>query len=63
MLEDDVWIAATVTVTADTRIARGCVIGANAVVTKDTRSMGLYTGVPATPPPQPLKRIVRYWLW
>jgi len=46
-LEEDVWIAANVTVTANTRIARGCVIGANAVVTRDTEPMGLYVGVPA----------------
>jgi len=46
-LEEDVWIAANVTVTANTRIARGCVIGANAVVTRDTDPMGVYAGVPA----------------
>lgn len=46
-LEEDVWIAANVTVTAHTRIARGCVIGANAVVTRDTEPMGVYVGVPA----------------
>jgi acetyltransferase-like isoleucine patch superfamily enzyme len=46
-LEEDVWIAANVTVTANTRIARGCVIGANAVLTRSTEPMGLYAGVPA----------------
>ncbi|MBI4582109.1 MAG: acetyltransferase [Planctomycetes bacterium] len=46
-LEEDVWVAANVTITANTRIARGCVIGANAVVTRDTEPMGLYVGVPA----------------
>ncbi len=46
-LEEDVWVAANVTITANTRIARGCVIGANAVVTRDTEPMGLYAGVPA----------------
>jgi acetyltransferase-like isoleucine patch superfamily enzyme len=46
-LEEDVWVAANVTITADTRIARGCVIGANAVVTRDTEPMGVYGGVPA----------------
>lgn len=46
-LEDDVWIAANVTVTMNTRIARGCVIGANAVVTRNTEPMGVYVGVPA----------------
>jgi acetyltransferase-like isoleucine patch superfamily enzyme len=46
-LEEDVWIAANSTVTAHTRIAKGCIIGANAVVTRDTEPMGLYVGVPA----------------
>jgi acetyltransferase-like isoleucine patch superfamily enzyme len=46
-LEEDVWVAANVTITANTRIARGCVIGANAVVTRDTEPMGVYVGVPA----------------
>ena len=46
-IEQDVWIAANVTVTANTRIARGCVIAANAVVTRDTKPMGVYMGVPA----------------
>jgi acetyltransferase-like isoleucine patch superfamily enzyme len=46
-LEDDVWIAANATITKDTRIAHGCVIGAGAVVTRDTEPMGVYVGVPA----------------
>jgi acetyltransferase-like isoleucine patch superfamily enzyme len=46
-LEEDVWIAANATITANTRIARGCVIGANSVVTRDTEPMGVYVGVPA----------------
>ena len=46
-LEEDVWLCAHVTVTANTTIARGCIIGANAVVTRDTEPMGLYVGVPA----------------
>jgi acetyltransferase-like isoleucine patch superfamily enzyme len=36
-----------VTVTANTIIAKGCIIGANAVVTHDTEPNGLYAGVPA----------------
>ena len=47
VLEEDVWVAANVTITADTTIARGCVIGANAVVTRNTEPMGVYAGVPA----------------
>lgn len=46
-IEEDVWIAANVTVAMNTRIARGCVIGANAVVTRDTEPMGVYVGAPA----------------
>lgn len=46
-LEDDVWIAANVTITMNTRIATGCVIGANSVVTRDTQPMGVYVGAPA----------------
>src|SRR5690606_25678738 len=46
-LDEDVWVCANVTITANTRIARGCVIGANAVVTRDTQPMGVYAGVPA----------------
>jgi len=46
-LEDDIWIAANATITAEVRIARGCVIAANAVVTRDTEPMSIYMGVPA----------------
>jgi acetyltransferase-like isoleucine patch superfamily enzyme len=46
-LIEDVWVAANVTITANTTIARGCVIGANSVVTRDTEPMGVYVGVPA----------------
>jgi len=46
-LEEDVWVAANATITAHTRIAKGCVIGANAVVTRDTEPMGVYVGIPA----------------
>lgn len=46
-LVEDIWICANCTVTAHTTIAKGCVIGANAVVTRDTEPMGLYVGVPA----------------
>ena len=31
----------------NTTLAKGCIIGANAVVTKDTKPMGVYGGVPA----------------
>ncbi len=46
-LEEDVWIAANATICANTTLAKGCVIGANAVVTRDTEPLGIYAGVPA----------------
>jgi acetyltransferase-like isoleucine patch superfamily enzyme len=46
-LVEDVWLCANVTVAANVTIARGCIIGANAVVTRDTQPDGLYVGVPA----------------
>lgn len=47
VLEDDVWLGASVTITSNTRIATGCVIAANAAVVKDTEPRGIYGGVPA----------------
>lgn len=41
------WIGANVTVLPGVKIGRGCVIGAGAVVTKDTCENCLYVGVPA----------------
>lgn len=46
-LVEDIWIAANATVCANTTVAKGCVIAANAVVTHDTQPMGVYAGVPA----------------
>lgn len=46
-LVEDVWIAANATICANITLAKGCVIAANAVVTKDTEPMGIYGGVPA----------------
>jgi acetyltransferase-like isoleucine patch superfamily enzyme len=46
-LVEDVWLGANVTVVAGVTIAKGCVVGANAVVTRDTEPMGIYMGVPA----------------
>lgn len=47
VIEDDVWLGAGVIVLDGVRIARGCVIGAGAVVTKSTEPGGIYVGVPA----------------
>lgn len=46
-IKDDVWIGAGVVVLDGVTIAKGCVIGANAVVTKSTEPYGVYVGVPA----------------
>jgi acetyltransferase-like isoleucine patch superfamily enzyme len=46
-LVEDVWLGANVTVTSGVTIAKGCVVGANAVVNRDTEPFGLYCGVPA----------------
>lgn len=46
-VEDDVWIGANATVTSDVTLAAGSVVGANAVVTRNTEPLGIYGGVPA----------------
>lgn len=46
-LVEDIWLGANVTVTSNVTIARGCIIGANAVVNRNTEPFGLYCGVPA----------------
>lgn len=46
-ISDNVWIGAKVTITAGTSIESGCIIGANAVVTKNTEKNGIYVGIPA----------------
>ena len=47
VIEDDVWIGINAVILPGVRIATGCVIGANAVVTHDTKPFGVYGGVPA----------------
>lgn len=47
-LIEDVWVAANSTICANTTIAKGCVIAANSVLTKDaSEPMSIYAGVPA----------------
>ncbi len=47
-LGEDIWVAANVTLCANTTIARGCIIAANSVLTQDaTEPMSVYAGVPA----------------
>lgn len=47
ILERDVWIGANATVMMDVVIAEGCIIAANAALTRSTEPYGLYGGVPA----------------
>lgn len=44
---DDVWIASNAVVLPGVTVAKGCVIGAGAVVTKSTEPYGVYVGSPA----------------
>lgn len=47
VIEDDCWIGYGVQVLPGVTIAEGCVIGAGAVVTKNTERYGVYVGIPA----------------
>jgi acetyltransferase-like isoleucine patch superfamily enzyme len=47
VIEDDVWIGTGATVMLSKILKKGSIIGANAVVTKDTEEFGIYGGVPA----------------
>lgn len=47
VIEDDVWIGRGVIILPGVRIARGTIIGAGAVVTRDTEEYSIYGGVPA----------------
>lgn len=52
VVEDDVWVAANATVLPGTRVRRGAVVAAGAVVTHDVPAYAIVAGVPA--------RIVRF---
>jgi acetyltransferase-like isoleucine patch superfamily enzyme len=47
VIEDDVWIGAGAVIMPGVTIRQGTVVGANAVVTKDTEPYGVYVGAPA----------------
>lgn len=47
VIEDDVWIGAGAKILGGSHIAKGCVIGANAVVKGKTVPYGIYVGAPA----------------
>ncbi len=49
VIEDDVWIGARSVILAGVRLARGTVVAAGAVVTKDTEPYSVVAGVPARP--------------
>ncbi|MFZ5945160.1 MAG: acyltransferase [Bacillota bacterium] len=49
IIEDDVWIGCNVTILGGTRIGRGAVIGAGAVVTQDIEPYTVAIGIPAKP--------------
>lgn len=46
-IEDNVWIAGGVVISAGVRIEKNCVIGANSVVTNDLEPDCFYAGAPA----------------
>jgi acetyltransferase-like isoleucine patch superfamily enzyme len=46
-ISDDVWIAANCTITKGVRLGRGCIVGANSVVTRDIEPYAIVGGVPA----------------
>lgn len=52
VIEDDVWIGAGAKILGGAIVAKGCVIGANAVVKGHTKPYGVYVGNPA--------RLVKY---
>jgi bifunctional N-acetylglucosamine-1-phosphate-uridyltransferase/glucosamine-1-phosphate-acetyltransferase GlmU-like protein len=47
IIEDDVWIAASVIIIGEVKIGKGAVIGAGSVVVKDVPEMAIAVGVPA----------------
>ena len=47
VLEDEVWIAAGVTILPGVRIGKGAIVGAGSVVTKDVPSNAVVIGIPA----------------
>ena len=47
IIEDDCWTGANVVIAKGVTLARGTVVGANAVVTKSTEPYSIVAGVPA----------------
>jgi acetyltransferase-like isoleucine patch superfamily enzyme len=46
-IEEGCWTGANVVINKGVRLAKGTVIGAHSVVTKDTEEFGIYVGIPA----------------
>lgn len=46
-IADDVWFGANAVAVPGVSIATGCIVGAGAVVTRDTEPYGVYVGIPA----------------
>lgn len=47
IIEDNVWIGENVSIMPNVTIGRGCIIGANAVVTKSFPAYSVIGGIPA----------------
>lgn len=47
IIEDDVWIGSNCVILPGVKLKKGCIIGANSVVTKDTEKYAIYAGAPA----------------
>lgn len=47
VIDDDVWIGANCTIAKGVHIGKGCIVGANSVVTKDVSPYSIVGGVPA----------------
>lgn len=47
VIEEDVWLGAGATILAGVRLGRGCIIGANSLVTKDVPPYAVVAGSPA----------------
>jgi len=47
IIEDDVWLGLRVIVMPGVMIRKGTIVGAAAVITKDTEEYGIYAGIPA----------------
>lgn len=47
IIEDDVWLGASVTILPGVKVGRGAIVGAGAVVTKDVAPYTVVAGIPA----------------